>query len=126
MAGTDLRRDPARPLASSTDQAAYRILQEALTNAARRGAGTAHIDIRQGNNALNLTVTNPIPGTDSSRRGGDHGIVGMEERATALGGTVAPIEPGRNFVVRASLPGQEDRTRPPWRSLTTIISFRPV
>src|SRR5204863_286547 len=77
----------SRPLSPAVDRAAYRILQEALTNAARHGGGSAAVAIRFGPQVLELTVTNPLSGS-SSAAGGGHGIVGMRERAGLLGGSL--------------------------------------
>ncbi len=92
-----------RTLSPGLDQAAYRILQEALTNAARHGAGSAVVEIGFGPTSLELTVTNPTgPGSSAGTDG--HGIVGMRERAALLGGSLeAGVSDGR-FRVRASLP----------------------
>jgi signal transduction histidine kinase len=82
-------------------RAAYRILQEALTNAARHGPGSAEAAVSFEPHAVDITVTNPTAngsppgGHDGSAPGGGHGIVGMRERATLLGGTLqARIEHG--------------------------------
>lgn len=49
-----------RPLVGGADQAAFRILQEALTNAARHGAGEARVELGFGDESLCVTVTNPL------------------------------------------------------------------
>ncbi len=78
----------ARELNVAVDQAAYRILQEALTNASRHGVGTACIDIAFGERALELTVTNPVPPLAETRPDGGHGLIGMRERARLVGGSL--------------------------------------
>jgi signal transduction histidine kinase len=93
-----------RPLAPSVDQAAYRIAQEALTNAARHGAGGATIDLRYLDHDIELTVTNPVPDGSSLPPVGGHGIVGMRERATLLGGTFDAGRVNGTFRVTARLP----------------------
>jgi len=90
-----------RPLARAVDQAAYRIAQEALTNAARHGASSATLDVIYGDRALELVVANP---TDATHFVEDHGIVGMRERAVLLGGRVDVTTSGGTFGVRAELP----------------------
>jgi signal transduction histidine kinase len=84
------------------DRAAYRILQEALTNAARHGAGGAEVELEFGPGALDLRVTNPVaPGTVP---GAGHGLVGMRERAALLGGMLTAGPADGRFTVRAELP----------------------
>jgi len=91
-----------RTLRPGVDRGAYRILQEALTNSARHGRGSARVGIAFGTTALDLTVDNPVA-PDRTRRDG-HGLIGMRERATLLGGTLkAGAREGR-FEVRACLP----------------------
>lgn len=92
-----------RPLAPGPDQAAYRILQESLTNAARYGDGTVEVRIDFGSEQLELTVSNGISGQSTNGVGG-HGILGMHERAELLGGTLAAGRRADHFVVRATLP----------------------
>ena len=93
-----------RPLGATVDQAAYRILQEALTNAARHGAGSARIELVFGDGAVNLTVTNPEPTPSSPRPGGGHGLIGMRERATLLGGNLDAERADGAFRVHARIP----------------------
>ncbi|HWM12927.1 MAG TPA: histidine kinase [Gaiellaceae bacterium] len=92
-----------RPLPRAVDGAAYRILQEALTNAAKHGGASARVEILYGPGALTLVVTNP-----SGRGGVDgpagHGLVGMRERALLLGGSLAVERDDGTFLVRAELP----------------------
>jgi signal transduction histidine kinase len=93
-----------RPLSRSLDQAAYRILQESLTNAARHGDGAAEIDIHYGEGQLGLNVSNTVSGAVGGETGGGHGLLGMRERASLLGGTLEAGRDGRTFRVRARLP----------------------
>jgi signal transduction histidine kinase len=97
------RGDPQR-LERATDQAAYRILQEALTNATRHGTGPARVEIAFGRAALELTVSNPAPGEDLPSSNGGHGLTGMRERATLLGGSLDAQRVNGDFQVRARLP----------------------
>jgi signal transduction histidine kinase len=94
-----------RPLSPSVDRGAYRILQEALTNAARHGDGSVDIDIAFGPRTLDITVTNPIRPDHPARdtRGG-HGLIGMRERAALLGGSLDTTVPNGRFRVHARLP----------------------
>jgi signal transduction histidine kinase len=100
-----------RPLSGIADQAAYRILQEALTNAARHGTGSARIALAFGDEALDLTVTNPVATTATAPRpGGGHGLIGMRERATLLGGTLDLSQDNGAFRVHARIPYGGHRT----------------
>jgi signal transduction histidine kinase len=94
-----------RALQPAVDQAAYRILQESLTNAARHGDGQAEIDIAYTATALELTATNPLPSGAAGHDGEQgHGILGMRERATLLGGTLKTSASDGHFRLRARLP----------------------
>jgi signal transduction histidine kinase len=91
-----------RSLPRGLDQAAYRILQESLTNAARHGIGPVRIDIHYRKRGLELTIANPAPSTGEIVEG--HGILGMRERAALLGGTLEARVEGGLFRVHARLP----------------------
>ena len=99
----DVRFDGSRRhLASAVDRTAYRILQEALTHAARHGGGSADVEVAFGRQALELTVTNPTPRNATQADG--HGIVGMRERTALLGGSFEAAAVDGLFRVRARLP----------------------
>jgi signal transduction histidine kinase len=91
-----------RPLGPAVDQAAYRILQESLTNALRHGAGEAKVALTYADEALEIGVTNPSRGDGAATAG--HGIVGMRERASLLGGSVSFRSMNGLFRIRARLP----------------------
>ena len=93
-----------RPLSPAVDQAAYRILQEALTNAAWHGRGSADVAIEFAPSSLEIAVTNPAAPDSPARDGGGHGIVGMRERAQLLGGTLEAGADNGAFRLRARLP----------------------
>jgi signal transduction histidine kinase len=94
-----------RPLPAGVDQAAYRILQESLTNAARHGCGEAGVRIAYGDSRLVLEVANPVaPSAAPAPMDGGHGILGMRERAALLGGTLEVHRGDGRFRVRAALP----------------------
>src|SRR6266508_2419969 len=95
---------PRRPLAPAADQAAYRILQEALTNAALHGRGSAEVEIDFRSSMLEIAVTNPTAPDAIGRTGGGHGIIGMRERAHLLGGSVEVDAHGGRFRIGARLP----------------------
>ncbi|MEU8608870.1 histidine kinase [Actinoplanes sp. NPDC048791] len=101
-----LRGDP-RELPAMVDLAAYRIVQEALTNAHRYGDGRAVLLVEYAPSGVILEVTNDIrPDRDTGGTG--YGLLGMRERATAAGGTVTagPLGDGR-FRVHAVLPTED-------------------
>jgi signal transduction histidine kinase len=93
-----------RPLEGAADRGAYRILQEALTNAARHGTGSARIDLGFDDSAVEVTVTNPVAADGTGRSGGGHGLIGMRERATLLGGDVDTVRTNGTFRVHARIP----------------------
>jgi signal transduction histidine kinase len=94
-----------RNLATAVDQAAYRILQEALTNAARHGTGSARVHLHFAEEMLELTVANPVRvGAPPAAAAEGHGLIGMRERATLLGGTLDTERANAVFHVRARLP----------------------
>jgi len=94
-----------RALPAAVDLAAYRIVQESLTNALRHAApASATVRLTFGEAHLDIEVTDTGPGpADGS--GGGHGLRGMTERATAIGGTLtAGPGPHGGFRVSAHLP----------------------
>jgi signal transduction histidine kinase len=98
-----------RPLSPAVDKAAYRILQESLTNALRHGTGGVEVALTYGVEALEIGVSNEAEPNGPTPAG--HGIVGMRERASLCGGSVAAESANGVFSVRALLPysGEEDR-----------------
>jgi signal transduction histidine kinase len=103
--GLDVTLDDADPpdeLPAAVELAAYRIVQEALTNVSRHsGARSARVTLRYGDE---LTVEIVDDGVGGSAAAGN-GITGMRERAAALGGRVdAAPAPAGGFRVVAHLP----------------------
>jgi signal transduction histidine kinase len=98
-----------RPLPPAVELSAYRILQEALSNALRHAPGApAAVEVRYEPGCLRLRVRNerpPGPGTQPAPGAAGHGIVGMRERVTMLGGTLSagPASDG-GYLVEAVLP----------------------
>ncbi|GHI07855.1 two-component sensor histidine kinase [Streptomyces cellostaticus] len=87
--------------------AAYRIVQEALTNAVRHGGRddvTVHVRVHEDDGALRVHVTDDGSGAGDGLPG--FGLVGMRERARSVGGTVdaGPREDAKGFEVKAVLP----------------------
>ncbi|GAA0500422.1 two-component sensor histidine kinase [Paractinoplanes deccanensis] len=102
----DVSRGTPRALPAVTDLAAYRIVQEALTNAHRYGDGSAGLEISYDADAITIDVTNTIVGFRvATRSGSGFGLIGMRERAAAAHGTLTtgPDGDGR-YRVRAVLP----------------------
>jgi signal transduction histidine kinase len=96
------------PLPASADLAAYRIIQEALTNSARHSGGTrATVRVRYRDDEVEIEVTDDGTSAPSPSRtaGTGSGIAGMTDRARALGGSLtAGPRPGGGFRVTALLP----------------------
>jgi signal transduction histidine kinase len=94
------------PLAPATELTAYRIIQEALTNSHKHAAGSAAaLVLDYGPHTLRVTVTDDGRPGPPKGAGTGHGLVGMRERAAAIGGTVtAGPRPGGGFEVVAELP----------------------
>jgi signal transduction histidine kinase len=84
---------------------AYRIVQEALTNALKHaGEARASVDIRYETDSLALEIADDGAGAPPLDRGG-HGLVGMRERVALYGGQLdAARRPGGGFAVRVLLP----------------------
>ena len=94
-----------RPLDPGIELTAYRIAQEALTNARRHAPGAA-VDVELGfdGESLNLRIRDNGPGPSDPAVEG-HGLLGMRERAGMVGGTLtAGPAPRAGFEVRATLP----------------------
>lgn len=108
QAGVDVRaviHGERRPLPTGVDRAAYRIIQESLTNVVRHAqASRATVRLRYDDDAITLQVD------DDGTAGGTgiaegNGITGMRERSTAIGGTLtAGPRAGGGFRVAARLP----------------------
>ena len=93
-------------LPQSLDLAAYRIIQEALTNAAKHAAG-AHvcITIRWETEVVAIEIHDDGPGADGAPSPDAHGLVGMRERVRIHGGHfVAGTAPSGGFRIHARLP----------------------
>lgn len=95
-----------RTLPPGADLAAFRILQEALTNVVRHsGSRTARIRLAWRPDGLELRVDDDGPATGDPAGGSGNGLAGMRERAAALGGTIeAGPRPDGGFRVIARLP----------------------
>jgi signal transduction histidine kinase len=96
-----------RPVPAGVDVAAYRIVQEALTNTVRHSGGrTATVRLRYDDDALTISVDDDGVSAHPAHRG--NGLAGMTERARALGGTLeAGPRAGGGFRVLARLPASD-------------------
>ena len=97
----------ARELPSAIDLAAYRIVQESLTNAQKHGTqAAARLRLDYTPAGLNIAVSNPAdqPAPANGSPGRGHGLIGMRERASAVGGTLRAEHRNGDFVVEAFLP----------------------
>lgn len=85
--------------------AAYRIVQEALTNALRHGSGAVELHVASVDDGLRIRVANTI-GADGSGRtpGGGRGLAGMRERVRLLGGSLTAGANGGRWTLDATLP----------------------
>jgi signal transduction histidine kinase len=103
-------KGPMAALDPGVELAAYRIVQEALTNARRHAEGAAvDVELHYTADALWLRVRDngpgPPPETSAPAPGGGHGLLGMRERAAAVGGRLRTgAASGGGFVVEARLP----------------------
>ena len=98
--------DP-RPVSSGAGLAAYRVVQEALTNTVRHAAGaTATVTLEYGPAALRVEVsdTGGAPGPDGAE--GGRGLIGLRERLAVYGGSLrAGVRPGATgYRVEALIP----------------------
>jgi signal transduction histidine kinase len=97
----------ARPLPAAGNLAAYRITQEALTNARKHGdGGPVRVCFRYARDRLAIEITNGVtPGRAAGGDGSGYGLIGMRERAASAGGTVdARLTAADLFTVRVELP----------------------
>jgi signal transduction histidine kinase len=94
------------PLPPGIDLAAYRIVQEALTNTLKHaGQARASIVVRYAPAALELEISDNGAGTAAAVNGSGHGLIGMRERATLYGGSLeAGARDNGGYAVRARLP----------------------
>ncbi|MGW2594068.1 sensor histidine kinase [Streptomyces sp. NPDC001515] len=111
LSGTPRRMDPG------TELAAYRVVQESLTNARKHAAG-APVDIRlhYAPGTLRLSIRDHGPAAPSVPPDCGHGLLGMRERVASVGGliTAGPADSG-GFAVEAVFPAEPERAPRPHR-----------
>jgi signal transduction histidine kinase len=104
-----LRGPPVTP-DPGVELAAYRIIQEALTNARRHAPGAAvDVELHYTDDTLRLHIRDNGPGPPPVAAAGGHGLAGMRERAAAVGGQLrtGPAA-GGGFLVEATLPAKAE------------------
>jgi signal transduction histidine kinase len=92
--------------------AAYRIVQEALSNARRHAPGAAvDVELHYAGDALQVRIRDNGPGPPPAPPPGGHGLAGMRERAAAVGGALhTGPAPGGGFLIEATLPVKAEAT----------------
>ncbi len=119
------RSGEPRPLAPAVSLAAYRIVQEALTNAAKHGSGSVELSTRWSDDGLSIIASNERASNDTasndtasnqrvgaSAGGAGLGLVGMRERASTNGGRLAVDDAGGRFTIDAWLPTASAHAEP--------------
>src|SRR6266581_3046603 len=105
---------PPATLDPGVELAAYRIIQEALTNARRHAPGAAvDVELHFADDALRLRIRDNGPGPPAPQpaAAGGHGLPGMRERAAAAGGELRTgAAPGGGFLIEATLPAKAELT----------------
>ena len=108
LAVTVMTEGEPQPLSAGTDLAAYRIIQEALTNVTKHAAVTdARVRLAYTAGRLAITITNDGSGLapPTAAAGPGYGLTGMRERALSVGGLLrAGHRPGGGYEVAAELP----------------------
>ncbi|MDA0631865.1 histidine kinase [Nonomuraea sp. MCN248] len=96
-----------RDLSVPVDLAAFRILQEALTNALKHGDPPARVRLAYEDDQVSITVDNPLGERDRRLPGAGAGLVGMKERANLVGGTFEAGPHENGWRVAATFPAPE-------------------
>ena len=100
-----VREGEGGPLPAGVDLAAYRIVQEALTNVRRHaGAAPTRVVVRRTADAVDVEVVNAPPTGPGEGPGGGHGLTGMRERVRLYGGSLDAGPHDGGFAIHARLP----------------------
>jgi signal transduction histidine kinase len=102
--------DISEELSAQASVAAYRIVQEALTNAQKHGTGPISVAVRHDDEqgGVSIEVVNLRRTDRPSSAGGGSGLIGMRERAVSVGGTLTTRSDDRLFWVTATIPGEKE------------------
>ena len=97
-----------QPLSAGVDLAAFRVVQEALTNTIKHaGASAADVRVLYDGGRVDLVVADNGVGPTANGSNGGQGLIGMRERVALYGGELeTTTRPGGGFLVRASLPAE--------------------
>ncbi|MEU3842147.1 histidine kinase [Streptomyces sp. NPDC028635] len=112
--GLDVHLDAMHgPLPAPVELAAYRIVQESLTNALKHASpGPVRVSLARRDHCVDIVVTSPYGSRATPRApGSGAGLVGMRERASLLGGAFTAGPEGAVWAVRATLPLTEGDPR---------------
>jgi signal transduction histidine kinase len=97
--------DATADVGAGAGYTAYRVVQEALTNARKHAPGArVVVDLEATSHLLTVTVSTPLPEGARTQPAGGQGLVGMRERVEALGGRLLAGPVNDEFVVEAILP----------------------
>ena len=88
-------------VAPSVSVAAYRVVQEALTNAQRHGVGTITLAVVRDGDRIVIDMVNQVK--DGAAPGSRYGLIGMRERVESAGGRLSAVQDGERFQVHAEL-----------------------
>jgi signal transduction histidine kinase len=104
-----VRSGTPHALPAGADLAAYRVIQESLTNALKHaGPANARVSMDFADDRVTIEVVDDGRGP-SAEPGVGHGLIGMRERVGVFGGTLTTGErPGGGFVVRAEIPVEDE------------------
>ncbi|GAA4487059.1 hypothetical protein GCM10023191_014370 [Actinoallomurus oryzae] len=123
---TSRRRGEPRALDAEAEQAAYRVVEEGLTNASRHAPGRpVTVNLAWEPDGLLVTVVNPL--ADHVADGAGHGLTGLDERVRAAGGFLDHRAENGEFRLVAMLPfaaeSEDAETPVPGTARTALLGF---